>query len=135
MATENKGCAFAMKGGGTSYYYASPAVKGFADFVRFLYENQGSKDKAPRPIPKRIPQAIRLTEAEWHDIADNNGSGYSCFIKVDIQENQVWVNEDIGDGMAIYFFPFTAVMKAVASGGADIWKTLLKEYPSAKIDC
>lgn len=129
----NKGCAFEMQGGGTSYYYASPAVKGFADFVRCLYENQGSKDKAPRPIPQRIPEAVKLTEAEWHTIADSNGSGYSCFLIIDILENQLWVSEDTGDGMAIYIFPFTAVMKAAASGGTDVWAQLLKEFPSARM--
>lgn len=41
----NKGCAFEMKGGGTSRYFASPAVKGFADFVRFLYENGAARIK------------------------------------------------------------------------------------------
>lgn len=129
----NKGCAFEMKGGGTSRYFASPAVKGFADFVRFLYENRGSADKAPRPLPQRIPQVVELTEAEWDDIADSNDSGYSCILIIDIRENQVWISEDIGDGMAIYFFPFTAVMEVVTSGGTDVWERLLKEYPSAKM--
>lgn len=127
----NKGCAFEMKGGGTSRYFASPAVKGFADFVRCLYENQGSKDKAPRPIPQRIPQVVKLTEVEWHTIVDSNDSGYSCFLIIDIRENQVWVKEDMWAGMAAYSFPFTAVMQVVSSGGTDVWERLMKEFPSA----
>ncbi len=32
---KNKGCAFEIKGGGASRYFASPAVTGLADFVAF----------------------------------------------------------------------------------------------------
>ena len=99
---KNKGFAFEIKGGGASRYFASPAVTGFADFVRFLYENRGDDGHAPRPIHRRIPQATPLSEAEWHEIADNKDAGYSGFIVVDIPENQVWVNEDTGGGMALY---------------------------------
>lgn len=129
---KRKGCAFEIKGGRVSRYFASPSVKGFADFVHFLHENQSGETGAPRPIPKRIPQVVLLSEKDWHDIADSNGSGYSCFIVVDIRENQVWINEDIGDGMAIYLFPFTAVMEVAASGGADVWERLLAQFPDAK---
>ena len=130
---ENKGCAFEIKGGGISRYFASPSVKGLADFVHFLHENQSGETGAPRPISKRIPQIVLLSEKDWRDIADSNGSGYFCFIVVDIRENQVWVNEDIGDGMAIYLFPFTAVMEVAASGAVDPWESLLTKYPSARM--
>ena len=130
---KNKGFAFEIKGGGTSRYFASPAVTGFADFVRFLYENRGDAGHAPRPIHRRIPQVTPLSEAEWHEIADNKDAGYSGFIVVDIPENQVWVNEDTGDGMALYCFPFIAVMEVSASGTADPWEQLLAKYPTARM--
>lgn len=130
---KNKGFAFEIKGGGSSRYYASPAVTGFADFVRFLYENQGDAGHAPRPIHKRMPQIAPLSEREWHDIADHKAEGYSGFIVVDISENQVWVNEDTGAGMALYCFPFIEVMKVAASGAADPWGALLAAYPMAKL--
>ena len=82
---------------------------------------------------KRIPQATQISEAEWRNIADNQDTGYSCFIVVNIAENQVWVNEDTGAGMALYCFPFLAVMEVAASGAADPWETLLAKYPSAKM--
>lgn len=130
---KNKGFAFEIKGGGASRYFASPVVTGFKDFVRFLYENQGDAGHAPRPIYKRIPQIAPLSEAEWHDIADNKTAGYSGFIVVDIPENQVWVNEDTGAGMELYCFPFLAVMEVAASGAADPWEQLLAKYPTARI--
>ena len=65
-------------------------------------------------------------------------SFYAFFIRspclvVNIAENQVWVNEDTGAGMALYCFPFLAVMEVAASGAADPWETLLAKYPSAKM--
>lgn len=108
------GCAFEMKGGETSRYYASPAVTGFADFVRYLHENRGSADKAPRPIPKRIPQAEELTEGAWREIAESGG-GYGCVVVIDIRENRVEVKENTGAGMAAYTLAFTAVMQAAAA--------------------
>ena len=130
---KNKGCAFEIKGGGTSRYFASPAVTCFADFVRFLYENRGDAGHAPRPIHKRIPQVILLSEADWQSMANEIAPGYDCILIIDIAENQVWVNEDTGAGMAIYCFPFLAVMEVAASGAADPWKTLLTKYPSARM--
>ncbi len=60
---------------------------------------------APLPLHKRIPQATpQISEAEWRNIADNQDTGYSCFIVVNGPENQVWVNEDTGAGMALYCF-------------------------------
>lgn len=52
---KNKGCAFEIQGGGTSRYFTSPLVHGFADFVRFLDENRGEAGHAPLPLHKRIP--------------------------------------------------------------------------------
>ena len=75
----------------------------------------------------------RFSEAEWRNIADNQDTGYSCFIVVNVPENQVWVNEDTGAGMSLYCFPFLAVMEVAASGAADPWETLLAKYPSAKM--
>ena len=111
----------------------SPLVYGFADFVRFLDENRGEAGHAPLPLHKRIPQAAQISESEWRNIADNQDTGYSCFIVVNVPENQVWVNEDTGAGMALYCFPFLAVMEVAASGAADPWETLLAKYPSAKM--
>ena len=68
---KNKGCAFEIQGGGTSRYFTSPLVHGFADFVRFLDENRGEAGHAPLPLHKRIPQAAQISEAEWRNIADN----------------------------------------------------------------
>lgn len=129
---KNKGIAFEIKYGGISRYYSSPAVDGFADFVRFLYEKRGDAGHAPRPIHKRIPQTFPLSEAEWREIADNKVAGYLGFIVVDISGNQVWVNEDTGTGMALYCFPFLAVMEAAVSGCDDPWEELLAKYPKAR---
>ena len=131
---KNKGCAFEIQGGGTSRYFTGPLVHGFSDFVRFLDENRGEAGHAPLPLHKRIPQAAQISEAEWRNIADNQDTGYSCFIVVNGPENQVWVNEDTGAGMALYCFPFLAVMEVAASGAADPWETLLAKYPSAKMN-
>src|SRR5699024_7343222 len=84
---KNKGCAFEIQGGGTSRYFTSPLVHGFSDFVRFLDENRGEAGHAPLPLHKRIPQATQISEAEWRNIADNQDTGYSCFIVVNIAEN------------------------------------------------
>ena len=88
---KNKGCAFEIQGGGTSRYFTSPLVHGFADFVRFLDENRGEAGHAPLPLHKRIPQAAQISKAEWRNIADNQDTGYSCFIVINGPENQVWV--------------------------------------------
>ncbi len=125
---KHKGCAFEIRGGGKSRYYVSPEVAGFVDFVRFLHENRASATGAPRPLRARIPQAVELSAAKWHDIADQKETGYSCFFIVDIAENQFWVNEDRGDGMALYCFPFKAVMQE--AGG--LWERLLAHYPDAR---
>ena len=130
---ENKGCAFEVKGGGSCRYYISPAVTGFADFVRFLYENRASAAGAPQPMQKRIPQAEQISETAWHEIADGGEAGYSSFFILDIQENRLWVNEDRGDGMGLYVFPFNAVLKTAAFGTADLWERLLAMFPGAKL--
>ena len=109
---KNKGCAFEIQGGGASRYFTSPLVHSFSDFVRFLDENRGEAGHAPLPLHKRIPQAAQISEAEWRNIADN---------------------QDTGAGMALYCFPFLAVMEAAASGAANPWETLLAKYPSARM--
>lgn len=126
----NKGCAFEIRGGGISRYYTSPEVTGFVDFVRFLHKNRATETGAPRPIRTRIPQAAELSATAWHDIADNKVTGFSCFFIVDIPENEFWVNEDTGAGMALYCFPFKAVMRE--AGARDLWERLLAQYPDAK---
>ena len=93
-----------------------PWVHGFSDFVRCRDDNRGEAGQAPLPLHKRIPQATQISEAEWRNIADNQDTGYSCFIVVNIAENQVWVNDDTGAGRAIYCFPFLAG-RAVADFG------------------
>lgn len=130
---ENKGCAFEIKGGGKPRYFASPAVERFTDFARFLYENRENGDYTPRPLSMRIPETVELKEAEWHEIADHRVDGYSCFIGVDIPENVIWVNENAGDGMALYCFSLTAVMEEAASDTEDIWERLLLRYPNARM--
>ena len=130
---KNKGCAFEIQGGGTSRYFTSPLVHGFSDFVRFLDENRGEAGHAPLPLHKRIPQVTLLSEADWQSIGNEIDPGYACILIIDIAENQVWVNEDTGAGMALYCFPFLAVMEVAASGADDPWETLLAKYPSAKI--
>lgn len=99
----------------------------------FWGEIRGEACHAPLPLHKRIPQAVQISEAEWRNIADNQDTGYSCFIVVNITENQVWVNEDTGGGMALYCFPFLAVIEVADSGATDPWETLLAKYPSAKM--
>ena len=101
----DKGCAFEIQGGGISRYFYQPFGTWFLGFYPFLGENRGEACHAPLPLHKRIPQAVQISEAEWRNIADNQDPGYSCFIVVNITENQVWVNEDTGGGMALYCFP------------------------------
>lgn len=121
-----QGCVFEIKGHGISRYYTSPAVERFTDFVGHLHAG------APRPIRTRIPEASELPQKAWRDIADNKITGFSCFLIINIPENEFWVNEDTGAGMAIYCFPFTAVMQAAASGVTDLWERLLAQFPDAK---
>ena len=121
-----QGCVFEIKGHGISRYYTSPAVESFTDFVGHLHAG------APHPIRTRIPEASELPQKAWRDIADNKITGFSCFLIINIPENEFWVNEDTGTGMAIYCFPFTAVMQAAASGVTDLWARLLAQYPDAK---
>lgn len=130
---KNKGCAFEVKGGGHSRYYISPAVTGLADFIRFLHENRAGATGAPQPMQKRIPQVEQVSEAAWHEIANGGEAGYSGFFILDIEENWLWVNEDRGDGLALYGFPLNEVLKAAASGTADLWERLLAMFPGAKL--
>lgn len=131
---ENKGCAFELKGDGKSRYFASPEVTGLVDFARFLYENCASAAGVPLPIRERIPQAEEISETAWHDIADHRAAGFACYFMLDIQADQIWVNEDTGGGMALYRFPFGAVMEAAAHGTGGIWERLLARFPKAKMN-
>ena len=130
---KNKGCAFELKGDGNSRYFSSPEVMGLADFARFLYENRAGAAGVPLPIRKRIAQAEEISETAWHEIADHKVAGFYCYFMLDIRENQMWVNEDTGEGLALYLFPFTAVMEEAASGTGDIWVRLLARFPKAKM--
>lgn len=130
---KNKGCAFELKGDGKSRYFSSPEVTGLADFARFLYENRAGAAGVPLPIRKRIPQAEEISETAWHDIADHKTAGFSCYFMLDIRTNSLWVNEDTGGGLALYLFPFDAVLEEAASGTSDIWKRLLARFPKAKM--
>lgn len=131
---KNKGCAFEIKGDGKSRYFSAPAVSGLADFACFLYENRASAAGTPLPIKERIPQAEEIPETAWQEIADHKAAGRACYFMLDIGENQVWVNEDTGAGMALYLFPFTAVMEEAASGTSDLWERLLARFPHARMD-
>ena len=130
----NKGCAFELKGGGSCRYFTSPAVAGLVDFIRFLYENRADAAGVPQHVKKRIPQAEEIPETAWHDIAEGGSDLYSCYFILDISENCLWVNEDRGDGLALYVFPFNAVMEAATLGTADIWERLLAMFPHARLD-
>ena len=130
---KDKGCAFELKGDGKSRYFSSQEVMGLADFAHFLYENRASAAGIPLPIRKRIPQAEEISETAWHEIADHKAAGFSCYFMLDIQENHMWVNEDTGEGLALYLFPFTAVIEEAASGTGDIWMRLLARFPKAKM--
>lgn len=129
---KNEGCAFEIKGDGKSRYFSAPAVSGLADFARFLYENRAGAAGTPLPIRKRIPQAEEISETAWQKIADLKAD-CACYFMLDICENQMWVNEDTGAGMALYLFPFTAVMEEAAFGTGDIWERLLARFPGAKL--
>ena len=131
---KNKGCVFEIKGDGKSRYFSAPAVSGLADFARFLYENRAGAAGTPLPIRKRIPQAEEISETAWQKIADHKAADCACYFMLDIRENQVWVNEDTGAGMALYLFPFTAVMEEAAFGTSDIWERLLARFPHARMD-
>ena len=85
---KNKGCAFEIQGGGTSRYFTSPLVHGFADFVRFLGENRGEAGHAPLPLHKRIPQAAQISKAEWRNIADNQDTGLFSPVQLNKQASQ-----------------------------------------------
>lgn len=130
---KNKGCAFEIKGDGKSRYFSAPAVSGLADFARFLYENRAGAAGTPLPIRKRIPQAEEISETAWQKIADHKAD-CACYFMLDICENQMWVNEDTGAGMALYLFPFTAVMEEAAFGTSDLWERLLARFPHARMD-
>lgn len=130
---KNKGCVFEIKGDGKSRYFSAPAVSGLADFARFLYENRASAAGTPLPIRKRIPQAEEISETAWQKIADHKAD-CACYFMLDICENQMWVNEDTGAGMALYLFPFTAVMEEAAFGTSDLWERLLARFPHARMD-
>lgn len=131
---KNKGCAFELKGGGKSRYFSAPEVSGLADFARLLYENRASAAGTPLPIRERIPQAEEISETAWQEIADHKAAGCACYFILDIGENQVWVNEDTGAGMALYLFPFTAVMEEAAFGPGGLWERLLARFPHARMD-
>lgn len=130
---KNKGCAFELKGDGKSRYYSAPEVSGLADFARFLYENRAGAAGTPLPLGERIPQAEEISETAWQEIADHKEAGCACYFILDIRENQMWVNEDTGAGLALYLFPFTAVMEEAATGTSDIWERLLARFPGAKL--
>ena len=100
---KNEGCTFEIKGDGKSRYFSAPAVSGLADFARFLYENRAGAAGTPLPIRKRIPQAEEISETAWQKIADHKAD-CACYFMLDICENQMWVNEDTGAGMALYLF-------------------------------
>lgn len=130
---KNKGCAFELKGDGKSRYYSAPEVSGLADFARFLYENRAGAAGTPLPLGERIPQAEEISETAWQKIADHKAAGCACYFILDICENQMWVNEDTGAGLALYLFPFTAVIEEAATGTSDIWERLLARFPGAKL--
>lgn len=130
---KNEGCVFEIKGDGKSRYFSAPAVSGLADFARFLYENRAGAAGTPLPIRKRIPQAEEISETAWQKIADHKAD-CACYFMLDICENQMWVNEDTGAGMALYLFPFTAVMEEAAFGTSDLWERLLARFPHARMD-
>ena len=129
---ENKGCAFELKGGGKSRYYSAPEVSGLVDFLRLLCGNRAGAVGTPLPIKERIPWAEEISETAWQKIADHK-AGCACYFVLDISENQMWVNEDMGAGMALYLFPFTAVIAEAATGTSDIWERLLARFPGAKL--
>lgn len=130
---KNKGCAFELKGDGKSLYFSSPEVTGLADFARFLYENRAGADGNPLPLAGRIPQAEEISGAAWQKMADR-AADYPCYLLLDVGENQMWVNEDVGAGMALYLFPFTAVMEEAALGTGGLWERLLARFPHARMD-
>lgn len=104
------------------------------DFARFLNENRASVAGVPLPIRKRIPQAEEISETAWHEIADYRTAGFACYFMLDMQADQIWVNEDTGDGLALYRFPLSAVMEEAASGTGGIWERLLARFPKAKMN-
>ena len=130
---KNEGCAFEIKGDGKSLYFSAPAVSGLTDFARFLYENRAGAAGTPLPLGERIPQAEEISETAWQKIADHKAD-CACYFMLDICENQMWVNEDAGAGMALYLFPFTAVMEEAAFGPDDLWERLLARFPHARMD-
>lgn len=131
---KNKGCAFELKGDGKSRYYSAPEVSGLSDFARFLYENRAGAAGTPLPLKERIPQAEEISETAWQEIADHKAAGCACYFMLDMRENQMWVNEDTGAGMALYLFPFTAVMEEAATGTGGLWERLLARFPGARMD-
>lgn len=131
---KNKGCAFELKGSGKSRYYSAPEVSGLVDFLRFLCGNRAGAAGISLPIRKRIPWAEEISETAWRKIEDHKAEGCACYFILDIRENQMWVNEDTGAGMALYLFPFTAVMAEAATGTSDIWERLLACFPHARMD-
>ena len=130
---KNKGCAFELKGDGKFRYYSAPEVSGLADFLRLLCGNRAGAAGISLPIKERIPWAEEISEIAWRKIADHKAAVCACYFILDIRENQMWVNEDTGAGMALYLFPFTAVMEEAATSTSDIWERLLARFPGAKL--
>ena len=117
---KNKGCAFEIKSKGQSRYYVSDTISGLADLAACI-------------ISENVSAATPITAADWHYMADHPEEVvYGSCIIADADDNRVFVNEDIGDGMGCYIFPLGAVLEAAKAGSTDLWTRLLALYPNAK---
>lgn len=132
---KDSGCAFKIVDTDGVQYYTSREIAGLADFVRSLHEKARGGGGSPLPLAERIAGAVECPEEAWLAMADDREAEkkFSCFLIVDIVENILWVNEDRGEGLALYMFQLSEVLKAVAVEG-DIWDFLLSRFPYARID-
>lgn len=132
---KDSGCAFKIVDMDGIRYYTSPEIAGLADFARSLDGKARSEGGSPLPLAGRIAGAVECPEAVWLAMADDMEAEkrFSCFLGVDVVENILWVNEDRGEGLALYMFQLSEVLKAAAMEG-DIWDFLLSRFPYARID-
>lgn len=133
--TKNSGCAFKIVDTDGVRYYTSREIAGLADFARSLHGKARDGGGSPLPLVERIAGAVECSEEAWLAMADDMEAEkkFSCFLIVDIVENILWVNEDRGEGLALYMFQLSEVLKAVAVE-RDIWDFLLSRFPYARID-
>ena len=119
------GCAFELRHGGVSRYYAADSLGGMAGLAVCILND----------ALLQAPGLREVSAAEWHGWADRPDSvEYRSFLVVDMDENTLVANEDAGRGMAYYRFPLRAVLDEAAVSPWGLWDRLLGRFPAARMD-